>query len=425
MSDDMEVTALLHHAADRFEAAPPPPIETFAARARRRRSAQGLAAGAAVVIVVLISLIAAATTSGGHNTQVETRPPVGLAPAATVFGSATGDAVVFDDGGNGVATVDLDTRTVAVQAIVGQQAGDQPWRLTTSGSDLIVGWGNVYAAPLGGGPSRLLGAATVSLPAAEANDVWLATWAGGAIGQGTLSVSEVTTTGRVIVPPTVPGLGSDVPLVGIPHGLAFQSTQGLMLWDAATNAVTETLGSGEPEAGLPDGAQLAWCETDCTVLHVSNLVLDGEMEVSPPAGTTAFQAQTARFSPDGRYLAVVAVGPRASSFVVVDTVTGTSRIVADAVAARALVGWAPGGDRLFFASQPTSDPGVTLGSFTVANGKTQTAQIPVQLEGNAAMVVVALSQAHGLLPTFVRTQEGCMEAELERVPLGAICGYRF
>ena len=164
----------------------------------------------------------------------------------------TGDVLVFDDGYDGVAAVDLDDRTVSRRAIGGQEAGDQPWRLTLSGNDLIVGWDGVYADPVNGGSSRLLGNGTISVPAADPGDVWLVTYPAGRVGPGPLTVEEVTTDDRTVVPATTLTSPPGYPIVGVPGGIAFQSSAGLALWDAATQKVSQTLGL-EPAASGPVG----------------------------------------------------------------------------------------------------------------------------------------------------------------------------
>ncbi len=457
MSDDDQVTALLTRVAQGVVVLPAPPVSTFASRARRRQLAQRLTVAAGVVVMALLVTFVVVVSGTGHRVRVTTpsapnslvvptpSSAVGSNVSATVFGVPTGDVLVFDDGYDGVATVDLDNRTVSRRVVQGQIAGDQPWRLTTSGGDLIVGWGEVYAAPLAGGPSRLLGDATISVPAAEPGEVWLVTYAGGSLGEGTPTVREVTTDGRIIVPATSPSpdLGLGLPVVGVPGGITFQTAHGLALWDATSGKVTQILGSSQvSQAGVPAGDRLAWCGGPCPVLHVTTLGAGGrDQQFSPPARSNGFQADTARFSPDGRYLAVVANGPTEKSgsanIMIIDLETGTSRVIAQPATLQGSVAWAPDGGRMFFAYRDGANQGVpgdtnsvgsttadvNIGMFDPGNGSTRTATIPVAVQG--AFVVVPASKARSLLATQLGLAADCPSPVIQPSNRSGICGYRF
>ena len=90
-----------------------------------------------------------------------------------VFARPTGLVLMADDGYDGVTLVDLDHRIAVRRPFHGQGAGDQPFRLTRTGDAFIVGWDPVWAVPLDGSASRLLGEGAVSVPAVEPGTVWL------------------------------------------------------------------------------------------------------------------------------------------------------------------------------------------------------------------------------------------------------------
>lgn len=457
MSDDEQVTVLLTRVAQRVSVLPAPPVSTFVSRARRRQVTHRLTVVAGVVVMALLVAVVAIGAGAGRRVRVTTPsvPNTLVAPtsssavssngSAAVFGVPTGDVLIFDDGYDGVAAVDLDNRTVSRRVVQGQTAGDQPWRLTTSGGDLIVGWGEVYAAPITGGPSRLLGHATISVPAAEPSAVWLVNYPGGSLGEGTPTVREVTTNGRVIVAATSPrpALGLGLPVVGIPGGIAFQTAHGLALWDATNGKVIQMLGSSDlSQAGLPAGNQLAWCDEPCPVLHVTALGTGGhDQQFSSPAGSNGFQADTARFSPDGRYLAVVANGPIADygpvNIEVIDLEADTSRVIARPASQQASVAWAPDGSRLFFAFPEAAPQGLeadtnsvgpttadlTVGIFDPGSGSTRTATIPAAVQG--AFIVVPGADARSLLATHLGLPADCLSPTIQSSNRTGICGYRF
>ena len=134
------------------------------------------------VAVVVATAVGAVTGSDRPGVDVvdQPSPPTGR----PVFSTPTGVTLLLDDGYDGVTALDLDTGIVGRRIVDGQRAGDQPYRLFRSDDSLIVGWGEVFAAPLDGGPSVSLGEATLAVPASEPGRVWLASWTGGRVGEG-------------------------------------------------------------------------------------------------------------------------------------------------------------------------------------------------------------------------------------------------
>lgn len=161
-------------------AQPPAPLER-SGRGRSRRLVLAFA-GVAVLLAVAGGLLVRSSKDKtpfpiGSST-IDQRRPDGL------FASPTGVVLLFADGIDGVTAVDLDRGVVGRRVVEGERPGDQPFRLTHTGDHLVVGWGEIWAAPLDGGPSRKIDDATIYLPAAEPGEVWTLTWAGGRIGQG-------------------------------------------------------------------------------------------------------------------------------------------------------------------------------------------------------------------------------------------------
>src|SRR3954451_21529284 len=145
-------------------------------RSRRRRRTVALVAGAGLLVAVLVFVrrdddhTAQRITTATTGTTVTTATTT---PDGSLFSSATGDALVFDNGDDEITVLGVDSRRGEHRFNVGQRAGDQPFRMTRVNNDVLVGWGEVFAAPLAGGPSRSLGQATVYLPATEPDRVWL------------------------------------------------------------------------------------------------------------------------------------------------------------------------------------------------------------------------------------------------------------
>ena len=90
-----------------------------------------------------------------------------------MFATPTNTVLLLVNGVGHVTAVDLDHRIAGRRAIQGDRAGDQPYWLTLADNNLIVGWGDIYAAPLRGGASRHLATASEYVPAAEPGQIWV------------------------------------------------------------------------------------------------------------------------------------------------------------------------------------------------------------------------------------------------------------
>ena len=384
-------------------------IQALFEEARRRRRHRRMTAGATVaVIVALVAgllFLVSNSSRGGRGLASSKRPN-----RVGTFTHPTGDVLVFADG----LTLDLDDRTAVARAIPGQRAGDQQWDIIRSGDSFVVGWGEVWASPIAGGSSRLLGPVVTFVPAAEAGAVWLVDYPGGRIGEGTPTLREVTVTGSVLRTELGPPASSGVPIVGIPGGLAFQTSTGIALWNADRHAFTRRLGNAAGFIGNSAEGSVAWCEGSCTSLHVTAIAGAGHAFPSPQRGQV-LEPGSVRLSPDGRYVAFVTTreglgsANQRGTLDVVDIRTGQVNVVQRHVSAWSTLAWTHDSRIVFFASENLS--GMTLGEFQVRTGHAEHADIAIQ---NAEQfVIVQRSEAKALLSGAVhRTAKACPPIQL-------------
>ena len=215
----------------------------------------------------------------------------------------------------------------------------------------------------------MLGPVVTFVPAAEEGAVWLVNYPGGRIGQGTPTLSEVTTTGRVIQSELGPPPLSGVPIVGIPGGLAFETSTGIAFWNAKRRAFIRQIGS---RAGfIGNAARLgAWpgakaCARPCTSLRWSDLTNRSH----PHNLGQVFEPDSIRLSPDGRYVAAITTreglgtAKQLGSLNVIDTRTGHVDVVRDRVSVWSTMTWTADSSTVFFASDNSA--GMTVGRFRV------------------------------------------------------------
>jgi hypothetical protein len=335
-------------------------------RVRRARRATGRAVALIGVLGLAIGAIAIATRPDSEKkirTVTTSAPPSEHA----LFEEATGTTLLFDDGYDGITAIDLDRGVVTRRVIEGQRAGDQPYRLLRVGNSLIVGWGEIWAAPLSGAPAHKLADATIVLPASEPGSVWVADYPGGCTGCGEPTFRRVRLDGSVVAE----GHSTDrlaPPLIGIPGGLARQSSNGLDLWRPSTGT-TGHLGNAPAFTHDVRGSRLAWCDSPCTSLHVTDLANNDDRE-SPIGG----EVVSARFSPDGTRLAVTS----ARRVTLVDASSGHGVIVFDdgRLGDRPQVGWSPDGSQLFVSG------GSVLGRYDVRTGHAELVALPLDVGGH-------------------------------------------
>lgn len=324
------------------------------------------------------------------------RPSGANWPAWPDMAQPTGTVLLFDDGYDGVLAVDLDARRAARRQLQGHRAGDQPHRLVRSGDHLLVGWSSVHAIAIADASSRPLGDATIFVPAAEPG-AWLVDYPGGAIGEGTPDYRRVDPRGRVVQQPE--GAPDGFPAGGVAGGVALEGHDEVSVWQAGSGRSTR-LGDGGFVADTAADT-VVWCEADCDSLRVTRLG-GATVTVEPPRRHQRFDARSARRSPDGRWVAAIAVGsdgtgePGPGTVVVADAATGATVAVTGALSpAPSFLGWSPDGSQLFFSTNSYGGSETLVGRYRPADGRLDLAALP--FGGAMGFVVLDSDEADAFL----------------------------
>lgn len=313
----------------------------------------------------------------GADTTLQPEPPA----TQSVFSEATGAVLVFDDGLAGIISLDLDDGRVERRPLDGQRAGDPNYRLLRVGNSLVVGWGEIHALPVDTLEGGLLGRATIFIPAVELDTVWLIDYPGGRIGQGTPTYRQVRLDGDEIV--SAAGLDPAMvyPAHGIPGGIVHETDSGITIWypDAETVRIP---GSGPGFVADVSDDLIAWCEGECT-LHLTEIG-GGDTVVPSPGPDRSFEPRSARFSPDGRLLAVVIgdpgpIGPDSTGAIaVIDVASGEATVVTGPLLPRpSYIGWSPDGRHLFFSSYSYGQSEMLIGWYRVTDGHLEIVTPPI------------------------------------------------
>lgn len=342
-----------------------------------------------------------------------------------VLSESTGVVLLFDDGIDGVLALDLDNRTAARRVVDGQRAGDQPSRIVLTDDSLLVGWGEIYSAPLDGSPSTLVDTATIQIPAAEPGEVWTLTFPGPRIGPEEPALTRVNTDANV----SFSLEDFDVPLsqirIGVPGGLALSTRSGLAIWEAESGT-TEILQSGEPIAVASNGRQLGWCHQTCANLRITDLPEEG---TPTPQHVTASPALA--FSPDGRYLAALAPAETnpdltfqtAARLVVLDLSTMTPTTVAAGLELTARLQWAPDTNQLFYASASSGRGSLTLGRYQPETDQWERQVVPVG--GGSGFVTVDRQSSTSFFPEQAGDPADCRAPSVYPSNRVGTCGFEF
>lgn len=293
-----------------------------------------------------------ATTTTSTETGTSTSLAISVPAEGPTFGDETGVLLLLDDGIDGVTAVDLDRRLAGRSVVEGQRAGDEQYSMVKVGKRLVVGWGEPHSVDLSTRVSTSLGPATIFIPAAEPDRVWMVDYPGGRIGQGDPHVWQVdVVTGEPLT--ETERIPSDLyPDIGTPGGLALQSDTGISLWDSESNEITPLEGNGPGFSHDVHTDDLAWCRGDCSQLLLTEVDSLTTKSFDPPHGYDMFL--TSRFSPDGKVLAAL-VGRRGGDYVgealwLLDRDTETISVRPDPTGHAEFLTWAPDGDQLFATS---------------------------------------------------------------------------
>lgn len=371
------------------------------------------------VLLIAASLVIAGTVAAAALAVVRSdrrdAPDVAATgtPASAVFDTRTDTVLVFSDGIDGITALDLDTGVAARRVIEGERAGDQPYRINLVDEHLVVGWGEIYAAPLDGGSSTRIDTARYYIPAAEPGQVW--TVIPGPLGQGMVQIQRVTMDGTVVATTDALDLSSYTPLYGVPGGLVVAGPQGLAIWEASSGRVSDPIGAAAPAISIAsDGTHLAWCDQEtCQQPHVVDLDRTG-----PPTTPAAAPGQRVALSPDGQHLAALRSTAVGTELVVTDLTTGQETPVATTPPHSGSLHWTGDGRQLFHTSTSTATGETTLGRYDVRTGSWQTVDLDIDLGPAVAMFVpVARDRASALL-TGERTKPGDCPAVGDTFPSG-------
>ncbi len=409
-----ELTELLREAVGDLPTSGGAAIDDIVRRAHRRRRRQRVGGVMTTVAVVVAAAVGVLSSDDRSAVEVVGQPD---AAGQRVFSSPTDVVLLFDDGYDGVTALDLDTGVVGRRVVEGQRAGDPPHRLFRAGDSLVVGWGEVFAAPLDGGRSVSLGEATTAVPAAEPGRVWLATWSEGSPGSGPLTMRLVDLEGRVVETLTGAGAGP----MGVSGGVVFDPPEGAYLVLSDTDDVTGFLGDTRVLAAGRD--RYVTCDGPCDRLTVLQRGTPG-YSVPVPPGITLVDTQAARsaLSPDGSRLAAVAGSPAGARLVVVDVGTG-QLLVDEPVDNSAYPVWSPDGSQLFWSTYSYQEATTLVVRYAVESGVVESRRLP--FGGALRPVALHRSEAAAFLPAQPGTDpEACPPPTLQPSYRTGLCGFR-
>jgi hypothetical protein len=348
----------------------------------RWRRILAVAAALAVLAGGAVAIIADTTDDHDSVVTADTAKPTEVRHAG-VFTTPTDTVLLFSDGIDGAMAVDLDRRLVGRRVVNGERAGDRQFRLTLTGDQLVVGWGEVYAAPLDGGPSEKIADATVYLPASEDGEVWTLTWEGGRIGAGSATLRRVQIDGTTVFESDGFDPATLEPVLGVPGGLLVNSPQGVAIWDANTETTGPVLGPGRAVAATTDGRTVAWCADSCDEIHTAPLARAG----APTAAHVAPGAQLIALPPDGAKLAVLRPDGGGTELTLTTSSASTEgEVVARGLDASGALMWSQDGEQLFYTENSYGGSSMRVGRYDVESRRWEIETLPIG-DGLAAIAV--------------------------------------
>lgn len=354
------------------------------------------AATTAVSVPSSTTASVAPTTAATNSTEsgATTTLAISVPEEGPVFGEETGMLLLLDDGIEGLTAVDLDRRLAARSVVEGQRAGDEPYSMIKVGDRLVVGWAEPYSVDLVTREGISLGGATIFVPAAEPNRVWMIDYPGGRIGQGDPLVWQVDVVSgeRVSEPTSLPR--ELYPAMGIPGGLALQTEGGISLWGGETGSFTHLAANGFGSPHDVHSDDLVWCRDRCTQLVVTDTSNMESETFDPPSGYDMFL--TSKVSPDGRTLAAL-VGRQGREFYegeaiwLLDRDTNETIVVSDPQTHVEELAWAPDGDQLFATSYSYLQTRTAVWRYKISDQEFSAVVLP--FGGAISLVVVESSVA--------------------------------
>ena len=367
-----------------------------AARGRSRSRRRALVGVAALVAVTVVVAVVVGTASGREH--VASGPT-----SSSVFGQPTRAVLLTSDGIDGVTAIDLDHRIAGRRVVHGERAGDQLYRITLTGTRLVVGWGAIYAYQLDGGRSTKVADATQYLPAAEPGEVWTIDEDPVRSNTGNAVIQRVTTSGRVTFRTTSLDIRAAQPVLGVPGGLVVRTPDALAVWDATTGTIGPKLGPPFGQAAS-NGRALAWCVNSCADLHVVPLAVTG-----PPTAPHGGSGSELAFSNDGRWLAYLRPGATdRTELVRRDLATGSESVVATGLPQYGSIAWSADSTQLFY-GQSYGPRGTLVGRYVPATGRWQQREIAVG-DTVAGLVVLSPAQARSFFGRRLVAPAACPDA---------------
>lgn len=270
------------------------------------------------------------------------------------------------------------------------------------GNHLVVGWGEIYSVDINSRSSFSLGEATIFVPSASGDSVWLIDYPGGRIGNGPKTVWQVTTEGETVTEPTL--LHSDLhPQYGVPGGLALQSDSGLDLWDASSGQLRHLDAHGPGFVEDVHGPNLLWSASTRQSLMLTDTTTLETTTFDMPESQTV---DSAAFSDDGTLIAVaLSTGTTTKGvLLVIDLQTGVQTLVGttDPTVRPSYVAWAPDNDQIFVTGYSYGASFTRISRYQVSDGEFSTVVVPVG--GGITPVVVDRSVIDRyFLPSSERT----------------------
>ncbi len=325
-------------------------------------------------------------------------PEISLPVGGPLFGEETGVLLLFDDGLSGLIAVDPDRGLSEHSAVKGQRPGDEPYSMIRVGNKLVVGWARITAVDIATREALSLGGATIFVPAAEPDRVWMINYPGGRIGKGEAQVWQVdVVTGEALSDPI--SLNADgFPDIGIKGGLALQTDTGLTLWNSESGEFTALEGDGYGITFDTKDEELAWCSGDCSTLTFTNTSTLQSEEFDPPDGYDVFIPHRGAFrgpnqeSPTGRYFAAL-VGstgsPEGRAIWILDRQTEVTTVVTDSETSVDFLAWSPDGDQLFATSGSYRQTVTVIWRYQISDGEFN----PVVLPFNGALSLVVVDNS--------------------------------